>query len=296
MKVFYRGYVLPDEPYPEIDEEQARAEAHALLESLPTYTFTKGERSSVADMPTLGSDGSHLDATESSLDATGGAVAISARSLSVNDNDDDDDDDDDSNADDDGAPLLLHAGPSANNDEPASAGVPMHEAPACCICIDEYQEGDIVTRLPCDHEFHRECIGPWLESHRDCPLCKQDVFALHSEANGGGGEGAGPASARHGATVDDVPLLRVEDQVVAAGRAGRRGQPRPQLHSTSNPTFSDEDDDDDAIRVGVAPGVGGCRGCTSCGGGAPAAVCEGGCGSGGMQSVYESDMPGDSAA
>jgi hypothetical protein len=27
----------------------------------------------------------------------------------------------------------------------------------CCICIAEWEEGDLVTPLPCKHEFHLDC-------------------------------------------------------------------------------------------------------------------------------------------
>ncbi|KAE8679811.1 Profilin family protein [Hibiscus syriacus] len=50
------------------------------------------------------------------------------------------------------------------------------EAVQCFICLGEYEEGDIIRRLPCNHEFHRTCIDKWLkEIHRVCPLCRGDV-------------------------------------------------------------------------------------------------------------------------
>ncbi|GMJ12578.1 hypothetical protein HRI_004927000 [Hibiscus trionum] len=50
------------------------------------------------------------------------------------------------------------------------------EVVQCYICLVEYEEGDIIRRLPCNHEFHRTCIDKWLkEIHRVCPLCRGDV-------------------------------------------------------------------------------------------------------------------------
>ncbi|KAG4138265.1 hypothetical protein ERO13_D07G124401v2 [Gossypium hirsutum] len=37
----------------------------------------------------------------------------------------------------------------------------------CYICLLEYEEGDSMRILPCNHEFHRTCIDNWLkEVHR----------------------------------------------------------------------------------------------------------------------------------
>ncbi|KAG2579237.1 E3 ubiquitin-protein ligase RLIM-like [Panicum virgatum] len=46
----------------------------------------------------------------------------------------------------------------------------------CYICLVEYEEGDCVRILPCNHEFHLTCVDKWLkEIHRVCPLCRGDV-------------------------------------------------------------------------------------------------------------------------
>ncbi|WRX16871.1 zinc finger protein [Theobroma cacao] len=50
------------------------------------------------------------------------------------------------------------------------------EAAQCYICLVEYEEGDSMRILPCNHEFHRACIDKWLkEIHRVCPLCRGDI-------------------------------------------------------------------------------------------------------------------------
>lgn len=47
----------------------------------------------------------------------------------------------------------------------------------CVICLEAYVDGvSQVMRLPCGHEFHVECITPWLTTRRrTCPICKGDV-------------------------------------------------------------------------------------------------------------------------
>lgn len=50
------------------------------------------------------------------------------------------------------------------------------EAAQCYICLVEYEDGDFMRILPCNHEFHQTCIDKWLkEIHRVCPLCRGDV-------------------------------------------------------------------------------------------------------------------------
>ncbi|KAL1959843.1 hypothetical protein VTO42DRAFT_988 [Malbranchea cinnamomea] len=47
----------------------------------------------------------------------------------------------------------------------------------CVVCLEEYVDGQSrVMSLPCGHEFHAECITPWLTTRRrTCPICKGDV-------------------------------------------------------------------------------------------------------------------------
>ncbi|KAK4200261.1 hypothetical protein QBC40DRAFT_71767 [Triangularia verruculosa] len=47
----------------------------------------------------------------------------------------------------------------------------------CVICLEEYVDGvSQVMSLPCGHEFHVDCITPWLTTRRrTCPICKNDI-------------------------------------------------------------------------------------------------------------------------
>jgi len=47
----------------------------------------------------------------------------------------------------------------------------------CVVCLEEYIDGvSRVMSLPCGHEFHVDCITPWLTTRRrTCPICKGDV-------------------------------------------------------------------------------------------------------------------------
>ncbi|KAI0506182.1 hypothetical protein F5B22DRAFT_476335 [Xylaria bambusicola] len=68
----------------------------------------------------------------------------------------------------------------------------------CVVCLEEYVDGvSQVMSLPCGHEFHVDCITPWLTTRRrTCPICKGDV--VRSLARGS------PSSPRYEAYRDDT--------------------------------------------------------------------------------------------
>ncbi|KAI8063879.1 hypothetical protein BC940DRAFT_335607 [Gongronella butleri] len=48
----------------------------------------------------------------------------------------------------------------------------------CVICLDSYENQDVLRILPCEHEYHRDCIDLWLTKKNDtCPLCQQQVVS-----------------------------------------------------------------------------------------------------------------------
>ncbi|NWY20948.1 RNF43 ligase, partial [Aphelocoma coerulescens] len=63
-------------------------------------------------------------------------------------------------------------------------------APVCAICLEEFSEGQELRIISCSHEFHRECVDPWLQQHHTCPLCMFNILARDS------GEQAAAASSR----------------------------------------------------------------------------------------------------
>lgn len=40
------------------------------------------------------------------------------------------------------------------------------------ICLDWFQDGVQVSRMPCQHIFHGDCIATWLKTSHFCPLCR----------------------------------------------------------------------------------------------------------------------------
>jgi hypothetical protein len=54
----------------------------------------------------------------------------------------------------------------------------------CVVCLEDYIDGvSKVMSLPCGHEFHADCITPWLVTRRrTCPICKGDVVRSLSQS------------------------------------------------------------------------------------------------------------------
>lgn len=45
----------------------------------------------------------------------------------------------------------------------------------CPICLKKFEQDDELTLLPCDHEFHNQCVVAWLEKAANCPLCRHSL-------------------------------------------------------------------------------------------------------------------------
>ncbi|KAK8805512.1 hypothetical protein WA158_002168 [Blastocystis sp. Blastoise] len=47
----------------------------------------------------------------------------------------------------------------------------------CAICLDDFNDTDMVKVLPCHHIFHSDCIDKWLiEDKPDCPTCRHPIL------------------------------------------------------------------------------------------------------------------------
>ncbi|OIW03594.1 hypothetical protein TanjilG_06103 [Lupinus angustifolius] len=49
----------------------------------------------------------------------------------------------------------------------------------CTICQEEYEGGEELGRLNCEHSYHFQCIKQWLVHKNFCPVCKQEVVVRH---------------------------------------------------------------------------------------------------------------------
>ncbi|KAG2328087.1 hypothetical protein Bca4012_037124 [Brassica carinata] len=42
----------------------------------------------------------------------------------------------------------------------------------CSVCLDDFEAGVEAKQMPCKHNFHADCLLPWLELHSSCPVCR----------------------------------------------------------------------------------------------------------------------------
>jgi hypothetical protein len=46
----------------------------------------------------------------------------------------------------------------------------------CCICLNNYQNEELLRLFVCNHHFHKICCDTWLLKHNSCPLCRKAVL------------------------------------------------------------------------------------------------------------------------
>lgn len=50
------------------------------------------------------------------------------------------------------------------------------EAETCAVCLEPFNNNQCLRVLPCLHEYHRDCVDPWLLLQHTCPLCKRSIL------------------------------------------------------------------------------------------------------------------------
>lgn len=50
------------------------------------------------------------------------------------------------------------------------------ETDNCAVCLEPFNNNQCLRVLPCLHEYHRDCVDPWLLLQHTCPLCKRSIL------------------------------------------------------------------------------------------------------------------------
>ena len=143
-------------------QSRAKGIARAMLETLPIVKF--GDHDDLpakpAD-PSLDTDGARdiemnparTDATASDPNTTEKAVA--------------------------GMSGAIAGTESAAHDGTAEDG-----GLSCSICTEDFNKGEEVRVLPCNHKFHPDCVDPWLLNvSGTCPLCRIDLRPVEEQTD-----------------------------------------------------------------------------------------------------------------
>lgn len=78
----------------------------------------------------------------------------------------------------------------------AEGGSAEEDENCCAVCFDEYEERQMVRRLPCQHYFHQACIDKWMATHSTCPICRLPLWAGAEEADHAGAGRRNSSSSR----------------------------------------------------------------------------------------------------
>jgi hypothetical protein len=46
----------------------------------------------------------------------------------------------------------------------------------CLICLEEFNEEEIVSLIICGHIYHTHCLYTWFLKKRTCPLCDEELI------------------------------------------------------------------------------------------------------------------------
>ena len=50
-----------------------------------------------------------------------------------------------------------------------------HDNERCPICLEDYNIGDTLNELICNHFYHKKCINNWIISNNNCPICRSSI-------------------------------------------------------------------------------------------------------------------------
>lgn len=150
-------------------QSRARGLARAILDTLPIVKFGDRIEPKQAAMEL---EGQSQASTHAALSAT---AADPARAISESKR---------PSVDVRHPPSEGAAGAAPSTDAAHASGDTADEGLGCSICTDDFENGQDIRVLPCNHKFHPACVDPWLlDVSGTCPLCRID---LRPDSNGTG--------------------------------------------------------------------------------------------------------------
>ena len=55
------------------------------------------------------------------------------------------------------------------------------EGELCNVCLSEFENADVIRRLPCLHFSHTEGVDAWLRKNETCPTCRWSLVPREDE-------------------------------------------------------------------------------------------------------------------
>jgi hypothetical protein len=46
----------------------------------------------------------------------------------------------------------------------------------CLICLEEFNEEEVVSLIKCGHIYHTHCLYSWFLKKKTCPLCDEELI------------------------------------------------------------------------------------------------------------------------
>ena len=193
-------------------QSRARGLARAMLETIPIVKFGEREEDKPPDVEMSGANPRPVSQAQSTDVAAKDVDADTIQTVDA------------SNAD-------AGATSMAISPEPPPAET---EAPGCSICTEDFERGQDVRVLPCNHSFHPACVDPWLLNvSGTCPLWYVFDIVSTTQTNtasridlrpttSNSATADVPATTASGSSIQLPPPLEGDDPAPAAARRSSR--------------------------------------------------------------------------
>ncbi|KAJ8112283.1 hypothetical protein OPT61_g5313 [Boeremia exigua] len=162
-------------------QSRAKGLGRAILDTIPIIKFGEKEPAKPTDVE-LGSSSDARDVEESTSTTATETVPSKGATATATEASADDVSAPSSRTVSDKPASVEHPEGIAAAIAPSSAAAastsetPNEDNLGCSICTEDFEKGQDIRVLPCDHKFHPECVDPWLLNvSGTCPLCRVDL-------------------------------------------------------------------------------------------------------------------------